>query len=315
MTPESQSADLPQADLPQASFVKGLGLVSATTLVMGSMIGSGIFIVSADIARQVKSPGLLILCWLIGAALTLIAALSYGELAAAMPHAGGQYVYLREAFGRLWGFLYGWTLFVVIQTGTIAAVAVAFAKYAGVFLPSISASNYLIGSGNIGLTTQQLLAIAVVVLLTMVNTRGIRTGAMVQNVFTFAKVASLLGLVDSAFCSDATRKPSPPTSTTSGAAPTGTGPPSRLVGVAMVGPLFSSDAWNNVTFTAGEVRNPKRNLPLSLGLGVGIVSILYIACNFVYLSVLTLPPDPNRAGRPRRNRRSRRSCSARWRRS
>src|ERR1019366_9216430 len=177
MTPATQSADLPH-NLPQPAFVQGLGLVSATTLVMGSMIGSGIFIVSADVARQVKSPGLLILCW-------LIAALSYGELAAAMPHAGGQYVYLREAFGRLWGFLYGWTLFAVIQTGTIAAVAVAFAKYAGVFLPSISAGNYLLGSGKIGLTTQQLLAIAVVLLLTLVNTRGIRTGALVQNVFTF----------------------------------------------------------------------------------------------------------------------------------
>src|SRR5580658_3635932 len=163
-------------DKPQASFVKGLGLTSATTLVMGSMIGSGIFIVSSDVARQVKSPGLLILCWLIGAALTIIAALSYGELAAAMPHAGGQYVYLREAFGRLWGFLYGWTLFAVIQTGTIAAVAVAFAKYAGVFLPSISAGNYLVGSGKIGLTTQQLVASAIVILLTFVNTRGIRTG-------------------------------------------------------------------------------------------------------------------------------------------
>src|SRR5580693_4564013 len=189
----------PPADLPQTSFVKGLGLTSATTLVMGSMIGSGILIVSADVARQVKSPGLLILCWLIGAALTIIAALSYGELAAAMPHAGGQYVYLREAFGRLWGFLYGWTLFTVIQTGTIAAVAVAFAKYTGVLLPSISASNYLLGSGKIGLTTQQLLASAVVILLTIVNTRGIRTGAMVQNVFTFAKVASLLGLVGLGF--------------------------------------------------------------------------------------------------------------------
>ena len=138
MTPEKQPTSQ-----QSASFVKGLGLTSATTLVMGSMIGSGIFIVSSDVARQVKSPGLLILCWLIGAALTIIAALSYGELAAAMPHAGGQYVYLREAFGRLWGFLYGWTLFVVIQTGTIAAVAVAFAKYAGVFLPSVSAGNYL----------------------------------------------------------------------------------------------------------------------------------------------------------------------------
>src|SRR5271165_1248438 len=170
-----------------SGFIKALGLTEATTLVMGSMIGSGIFIVSADVARQVKSPGLLIVCWILGAVLTLIAALSYGELAAAMPHAGGQYVYLREAFGRLWGFLYGWTLFVVIQTGTIAAVAVAFAKYTGVFLPSVSAANYLVGSGKAGVTTQQLLSIAVIAILTLVNTRGIRTGAMVQNIFTFAK--------------------------------------------------------------------------------------------------------------------------------
>jgi basic amino acid/polyamine antiporter, APA family len=271
------------------AFVKGLGLTSATTLVMGSMIGSGIFIVSADVARQVKSPALLLLCWLLGAALTIIAALSYGELAAAMPHAGGQYVYLREAFGRLWGFLYGWTLFLVIQTGTIAAVAVAFAKYAGVFVPSISAGNYLLGSGKVGLTTQQLLAIAVVVLLTAVNTRGVKTGALVQNVFTFAKVASLLGLVGLGFVlgrnpqaisanfHDVWRGASWSWSTIA------------LVGSAMVGPLFSSDAWNNVTFTAGEVRNPSRNLPLSLGFGVGLVSLLYIGCNLVYLSVLTLP--------------------------
>src|SRR5580700_10632264 len=154
------------------SFVKGLGLLDATTLVMGSMIGSGIFIVSADVARQVQSPGLLIVCWLIGAMLTIIAALSYGELAAAMPHAGGQYVYLREAFGRLWGFLFGWTTFVVIQTGTIAAVAVAFAKYTGVFMPSVSAGNYILGSGKLGVTTQQLLAIAIIVVLTLINTRG-----------------------------------------------------------------------------------------------------------------------------------------------
>src|ERR1017187_5126451 len=172
----------------KTGLVKALGLTDATTLVMGSMIGSGIFIVSADVARQVRSPGLLILCWIIGALLTIIAALSYGELAASMPHAGGQYVYLREAFGRLWGFLFGWTTFVVIQTGTIAAVAVAFAKYAGVFLPSVSAQNYLVGSGKVGLTTQQLVAIAIVLVLTFVNTRGIRTGAIVQNVFTVAKV-------------------------------------------------------------------------------------------------------------------------------
>src|SRR3954470_14857676 len=147
----------------KSGFVKALGLTGATTLVMGSMIGSGIFILSAHIARQVKSPGLLVTCWILGALLTIIAALSYGELAAAMPHAGGQYVYLREAFGRLWGFLYGWTLFVVIQTGTIAAVAVAFAKYTGVFFPSVSASSYLVGSGKLGITTQQLLAIAVII--------------------------------------------------------------------------------------------------------------------------------------------------------
>src|SRR5580658_9347996 len=161
-------------------FVKGLGLLDATTLVMGSMIGSAIFIVSADVARQVKSPGLLIVCWLVASFLTMIAALSYGELAAAMPQAGGQYVYLREAFGRLSGFLFGWTLFLVIQTGTAAAVAVAFAKFAGVFVPWISAQNHLIGSGKVGLTTQQLVGILVVGLLSAVNMRGIRTGAVVR---------------------------------------------------------------------------------------------------------------------------------------
>src|SRR2546429_9180377 len=148
------------------SLVKGLGLLDATTLVMGSMIGSGIFIVSADIARQTRSPGLLIVTWIVAATLTLIAALSYGELAAAMPQAGGQYVYLREAFGPLSGFLFGWTLFVVIQTGTVAAVAVAFAKFAGVFVPWISAGNYLIGSGKVGLNTQQLVAIVLLIFLT-----------------------------------------------------------------------------------------------------------------------------------------------------
>lgn len=288
MTPAKQP-DSSHADLQQPGFVKGLGLVSATTLVMGSMIGSGIFIVSADIARQVKSPGLLILCWLIGAALATTAALSYGELAAAMPHAGGQYVYLREAFGRLWGFLYGWTLFTVIQTGTIAAVAVAFAKFTGVLLPSISANNYLLGSGKIGFTTQQLVAAAVVIVLTAVNTRGIRTGAIVQNIFTFTKVASLLALIGLGFLlgrnpqavagnfHDFWRNASWSWATVA------------IVGSAMVGPLFSADAWNNVTFTAGEVRDPRRNLPLSLGFGVGMVSLLYVACNFVYISVLTLP--------------------------
>src|SRR5262244_180070 len=178
------------ASTRDSGLVKGLGLVDSTTLVMGSMIGSGIFIVAADISRQVNSPGLLMMTWFVTAALTLIAALSYGELAAAMPHAGGQYIYLREAFGPLSGFLFGWTTFMVIQTGTIAAVAVAFAKYSGVFVPWISAQNYLLGSGKVGLTTQQLLAIAVIVLLSAINSRGIRTGATIQNVFTVAKTAA-----------------------------------------------------------------------------------------------------------------------------
>lgn len=269
-------------------LVKGLGLLDATTLVMGSMIGSGIFIVAADIARQVASPGLLIMTWVATAVLTLIAAVSYGELAAAMPQAGGQYVYLREAYGPLSGFLFGWTMFLVIQTGTIAAVAVAFAKFTGVFLPGISAQRYLLRLGPLGVSTQQALAMAVVILLTWVNTRGLRAGALVQNTFTFAKTAALLGLVGLGLV-------------------VGSNPEAvarnfgrfwqgadwaftsiRLVGVAMVGALFSSDAWNNVTFTAGEIRNPRRNVPLALALGVAIVSALYIACNFVYLAVLPL---------------------------
>ena len=267
-------------------LTKGLGLVDSTTLVMGSMIGSGVFIVAADISRQVQSPGLLMMTWFVTALLTLIAALSYGELAAAMPHAGGQYVYLREAFGPLYGFLYGWTLFMVIQTGTIAAVAVAFAKYAGVFFPWISDQNYLLGAGKIGLTTQQLVGIAIIVFLTVVNTRGIRTGATVQNVFTIAKVAALVGLIGAGFLVG--RNPAAVASNFNNfwRNSTWSFESVRLVGVAMVGSLFSSDAWNNVTFTAGEVRNPKRNLPLSLALGVLIVSALYILSNLVYLNVL-----------------------------
>ena len=263
---------------------RSLGLFDATTIVMGSMIGSGVFIVAADIGRQVQSPGLLLLSWAVTALLTLIAALSYGELAAAMPHAGGQYVYLREAFGPLYGFLYGWTFFMVIQTGTIAAVAVAFAKFLGVFAPSISATNKLLPF----LSTQQAVAMALIVLLTWVNSRGVRTGAMVQNVFTVAKTAALLGLIlagwffgrnDAAVARNFTAP--------FDGVQWGWGTV-QLVGVALVGSLFSSDSWNNVTFTAGEMRNPRRNLPLSLVLGVGLVSLLYFACNYVYLQVLPL---------------------------
>jgi len=281
------------ADKPAETLTRGLGLLDATTLVMGSMIGSGIFIVSADIARQVRSPGLLIMVWVTTALLTIIAALSYGELAAAMPQAGGQYVYLREAFGPLSGFLYGWTLFFVIQTGTIAAVAVAFAKFTGVFFPAISAHRYLIGSGSIGLTTQQLLAIVVLVALSALNTRGVRTGAIVQNIFTTAKVAALLGLVVLGLAFG--RNPQAIADNFGGfwRNASWSWDAVKITGVAMVGALFSSDAWNNVTFTGAEVRNPRRNLPLALGMGVAAVSLLYLACNFVYLSVLPLAAIQN----------------------
>ncbi|MGO9095970.1 MAG: APC family permease [Bryobacteraceae bacterium] len=271
-----------------AGLVAGLGLLDATMLVIGSMIGSGIFIVSADIARQVQSPALLILTWAITALLTLTAALSYGELASAMPQAGGQYVYLREAFGPLSGFLYGWTLFLVIQTGTIAAVAVAFAKFAGVFFPWISAHRQLLHAGRFGVSTQQLVAMSMLVLLTWVNTRGVRTGAAVQNTFTFAKVAALLGLVGCGLLFGRNPQAVARNFGDFWQHAGWTFATIRIVGVAMVGALFASDAWNNVTFTAGETRNPRRNVPLALALGVGVVSLIYLACNFVYLSVLPL---------------------------
>ena len=302
-----------------------MGLFSATAIVMGSMIGSGIFIVSAEMGRTVGSPALLIAAWLVTAAMTIIGALSYGELAAMMPHAGGQYVYLRESLGPLWGFLYGWTLFLVIQTGTIAAVGVAFGKFLGVFFPSVSASHWLwhiahvpaipigpivLGNMDIGLNTANLAAIVIITLLTLLNTFGIKLGASVQNVFTSAKV---LALPPSFWSVSSPRIPQPsqPISDkdgrTSGPARAGTPlaqcrsasaarPCSSacltVVAVVQVGSLFSADAWNNVTFTAGEIESPRRNLPLSLALGTGVVLLLYIACNFVYLSVLPMAGAP-----------------------
>jgi APA family basic amino acid/polyamine antiporter len=305
-------------------FVKGLGLTSATTLVMGSMIGSGIFIVSAEIAREVNSPALLIAAWLITGFMTITGALAYGELAAMMPHAGGQYVYLRESLGPLWGFLYGWTLYLVIQTGTIAAVGVACGKFLGVFFPSISSSNWIVhlahvppislgpmvlGNMDVGLSTQNLVAVLVVIFLSVLNIFGVRTGAAVQNVFTFAKTVALLGLVilgifigrnaqaiaanfGANFWKNAGLSALHPVQV-------GVGGPIALVGtitilaIAQVGSLFSADAWNNVTFTAGEVRNPQRNLPLSLAIGTGVVIFLYVMANVVYLSVLPLVGDPH----------------------
>jgi basic amino acid/polyamine antiporter, APA family len=277
-------------------LVKGLGLTSATTLVMGSMIGSGIFIVSAEIAREVGSPALLIGAWLVTGVMTIVAALSYGELAAMMPRAGGQYVYLREALGPLWGFLYGWTLFLVIQTGTIAAVGVAFGKFLGVFFPSISSSHWILhlwkvppihigpmtlGNMDVGLNTQNLTGIVVVVVLSFVNIFGVKTGALIQNVFTIAKASALFGFVLVAifvgrnvyalranfgqnflFNSGLGNLHD-----IGGGVLVGT---LTVLAVAQVGSLFSADAWNNVTFTAGEVKNPSRNLPLSLALGTGL---------------------------------------------
>ncbi|MBZ5564065.1 MAG: amino acid permease [Acidobacteriia bacterium] len=276
-------------------LVKGLGLLDSTTIVMGSMIGSGVFIVAAEIAREVRSPGLFLLCWIISGGMTITAAVTYGELAGMMPHAGGQYVYLREAFGPLFGFLYGWTLFLVIQTGTIAAVGVAFGKFLGVFVPWISTQHILVNLGTINfpghpvaltLSSQQLVAILAIGLLSVVNVFGIRTGAWVQNVFTVLKVGALLGLIGLGLWWGASHSaPSLPAGGLLQGAHWDIAT-LTIVLVALVGPLFSSDAWNNITFASGEVTNPKRNLPLALFLGTLIVCALYLACNWIYLRAL-----------------------------
>jgi APA family basic amino acid/polyamine antiporter len=324
-------------------LVRGLGLLDSTMLVAGSMIGSGIFIVSAQIARQVGSPGWLLVVWLVTGILTVTAALSYGELAAMMPKAGGQYVYLREAFSPLWGFLYGWTLFLVIQTGTIAAVGVGFAKFLNIFWPAVSESNYLVEPVRLGgsdyalsLSTAQLVGVLMIALLTWLNTLGLRLGKWVQNTFTVTKTAALIGLIllgllvgwNTAAVSDnfsnfwAVR----PSSLLEGVGPKVTAV-DRLVGwfvqippnfmadagpmltavstfglfvgicVAQTNSLFSADAWNNITFTAGEVRNPQRDVPLSLALGTGLVITLYLLANIAYLvslpfeAIQTAPAD------------------------
>jgi APA family basic amino acid/polyamine antiporter len=286
-------------------FKRGLGLFDATMVVVGSMIGSGIFIVSADIARLVGSPAWLLAAWLVTGLLTLAAALSYGELAAMMPRAGGQYVYLREAFSPLWGFLYGWTLFLVIQTGTIAAVGVAFARFLGVLLPTIAEDHYLVAPIHlstgyaISLSTAQVVAIALIALLTWTNTRGIDYGRIIQNVFTVAKTGALIALIGVGLAlgwnADAVAANFGDLWTPRGqvdivpglSAATAFG---LFVGlcVAQTGSLFSSDAWNNITFTAGEVKDPRRNLPLALALGTGLVTALYLLANVAYLVTLPL---------------------------
>lgn len=275
-------------------FKKSLGFIDSTALVAGSMIGSGIFIVSADIARNVGAPGWMLIVWVITGIMTIFAALSYGELASMMPHAGGQYVYLREAFNPLAGFLYGWTFFTVIQTGTIAAVAMAFAKFAGVLIPWFSEGNILLNLGFIKISTVHLLAITMILVLTFNNLQGIRNGKWVQNIFTFLKVGLLIGFIVLGlfFAGNADAVAINKSyfwepialdgSVLSGWALI------AAIGVAMVGSLFSSDAWNNITFAAAEVKNPKRNIPLSLVTGVILVTVLYILANFVYLNALPL---------------------------
>src|SRR3989442_4412183 len=286
-------------------FIRGLGLLDSTMIVAGSMIGSGIFIVSADIAREVGAPGWLLVVWLVTGLLTIMAALSYGELAAMMPKAGGQYVYLREAFSPLWGFLYGWTLFLVIQTGTVAAVSVGFAKFLGVLWPKISVDNYVIApvrltSGYaVSLSTAQVVGVIMIALLTFMNTRGLKLGKFVQNVFTITKTGSLIALIvlgvligwkaDAVHINFANFWHVGGKLQDVGRGLTAALPFGLFVGicVAQTNSLFSADAWNNITFTAGEVKNPRRNIPLSLAFGTFLVIALYLLANVAYL--VTLP--------------------------
>jgi APA family basic amino acid/polyamine antiporter len=287
-------------------FHRGLGLYDSTMVVVGSMIGSGIFIVSADMARNIGSPGWLLGAWLLTGILTVVGALSYGELAAMMPRAGGQYVYLREAFSPLWGFLYGWTLFLVIQTGTIAAVSVGFARYFGALVPWIADDNYLIppihlsAGYALSLSTTQLVGSVMIALLTWTNTRGLEYGKIIQNVFTTAKTGALLGLIlvgvllgwnhtavadnfGNLWAARGTVEIVPGLSAVSAFGLF------VAICVSQTGSLFSADAWNNITFTAGEVKDPRRNIPLSLAFGTFIVIALYLLANVAYL--VTLPFD------------------------
>jgi len=305
----------PGAAKEEHGFVRAIGLFDGTMIVVGSMIGSGIFIVAAEISRQTGSPGGLILTWVLTGLLTVSAALCYGELASMFPHAGGQYIYLREAYSPLWGFLYGWTLFLVIQTGTIAAVAIGFSRYLGVLFPSISPESWIIHPINLGskyaisLSMQQLVAVLMIVLITFLNTLGVRLGKLIQNIFTSAKTLSLIGLIligifvgrnHAAIADNFSHF-----WTIRGAEPIEPGAnflrgwvPSVTVSrgffgiivafaVAQTGSLFSADAWNNIGFTAAEVKNPKRDVALSMALGTVIVIALYCLANLAYLLMMT----------------------------
>jgi basic amino acid/polyamine antiporter, APA family len=315
------------ADNSSPKLVRGLGLTDASMIVVGSMIGSGIFLVSAESARLVGAPGWLLLAWALAGVLTITGALCCAELAAMWPHAGGQYVFLREAYGSSIGFLFGWSLLLIIQTGTIAAVAVAFANFAGVLTDSISAERFLAGPvvlikpftlGSmsfhgyaLSLSTQQLLAVAMILLLTLTNTSGLKTGKLIQNTFTFTKTAALIGLIvvglilgwnqdSAAYTSDwwnPVRNGWHPTSVQLGFEATSGSLLGlaliMLLGRAMVGPLFAQSAWNNVTFTGGEVREPGRNLPRALFIGCGLVVALYLLANLAYIVTLPLSAIQN----------------------
>jgi APA family basic amino acid/polyamine antiporter len=279
------------------NFKRSLGLLDATMIVAGSMIGSGIFIVSADIVRNVGSAGALLLVWLLTGFLTIAAALSYGELSSMFPKAGGQYVYLRESFNSLTGFLYGWSFFAVIQTGSIAAVGVAFSKFAAYVFPSLSENNIILDLGFLQISAAQLTSIILVISLTYINTRGVKEGKIIQTVFTLVKLIALFGLIIFGFILAAKADIWKANWSTgfsinklegntlipySGFAIMG------AVAASLVGSLFSSDSWNNVTFIAGEIKNPSKNIGRSLFLGTLIVTIIYIATNMMYLSVLSL---------------------------
>ena len=283
----------------QEEFKKELGLLDGTMLVVGSMIGSGIFIVSADIVRQVGSAGWLTIIWVLTGLITVVAAVSYGELSAMFPKAGGQYVYLKESYNKLIAFLYGWSFFAVIQTGTIAAVGVAFSKFAAYLFPPLSDENILFTIGSFNLNAAQIVSIITIIFLTYLNSRGVKDSKMLQTVLTIIKILSLAGLIifgfllaakseiwnanwTNAFELQSYNKDSSSWLPISGSAII------AAISAAMVGSVFSSDAWNGVTFIAGEIKNPKRNVGLSLFLGTFIVSIIYILANMMYLAVVPL---------------------------
>lgn len=289
-----------------SGFKQRLGLIDATSIVAGSMIGSGIFLVSAQMSRDVGSAGWLMLAWIISGVITLAAALSYGELAGMMPEAGGQYVYIRRAFGKLTAFLYGWTVFSVIQTGVIAAVAIAFANYTSELFPALSSQHVIVEAGWLKVTRAHIVAVALIFLLTFWNTRGVEGGAWVAKIFTSAKLLALFALIifglyvgmnsgtlgsnfDHAWDATQTVKQDDGSFLTSPIAGIAL---IMVLGFTMINSLFSSDAWNNVTFIAGEIKDPAKNIPRSLILGTAIVTVLYLLANLAYLSLLPLQGDP-----------------------